>query len=392
MRVIFFSFLLISFCTTAQPWNFYLFPEEINEKNNCLDSIENGAHACSIHYSYIGELNYVLKLRNTFYSEKSKTNSSLYKDKLNLIGVSAKKYLLNKTKNEQLVMINEAHYAPFHRVFTMDLLAELYKQGFRYIGLEGLVNHNETLHEINTTRYPTINSGYYIREPQYGNLIRYAIQLGFTVFAYDENNTKSVNEREIDQANNILKIIKKDSTAKILIHAGWGHIREDTTEIKTMAYYIKKFSGIDPFTISQASYNQQSDQNYESEMYIHFSPKNIPSTYLDKKTKKPISISGCDLTIFHPRINYENERPNYLKKNKMYYKIPLTNKFSLKEPHLIFAFIKSELDSKNEPVPVDLIYVQKNYERIQNLFVPFKGEYTIVYKTKSDIKFYSISN
>ena len=43
----------------------------------------------------------------------------------------------------QIVMINEAHHVPQHRVFTYRLLEDLWQKGYRYLALEALSENAE---------------------------------------------------------------------------------------------------------------------------------------------------------------------------------------------------------------------------------------------------------
>src|SRR5690606_18409918 len=110
---------------------------------------------------------------------------------------------------------------PIHRVFTESLLEGLYQNGYRYLGLEALAEDSL----INIRKWPVINDGYYTNEPQFGNMIREALRLGFIVFGYESGGRGK--EREMGQAANIVEILKNDPNTKILIHCGFGHIVED---------------------------------------------------------------------------------------------------------------------------------------------------------------------
>ena len=138
-----------------------------------------------------------------------------------LTPVDARDYILKRAKNEEIVIINEAHHNPKHRLFTKSLLRELYQNGFRYLGLEAL---DDT--QINTRKFPNQTSGFYTNEPEFGNLIHEAIQLGFTVFGYEATEFANAKEREIAQAKNILAFLGTQPKGKVLIHCGFDHAYE----------------------------------------------------------------------------------------------------------------------------------------------------------------------
>lgn len=121
--------------------------------------------------------------------------------------INASDYILKRAKQEQIIIINEAHHQPYHRVFTKSLLQGLYDQGYRYFGAEAL-HEDDTL--LNQRKFPLRNSGTYIKEPLYSELIRSAIKIGFSVFAYESSSLTSYTtpkERDILQAKNIEKIL-----------------------------------------------------------------------------------------------------------------------------------------------------------------------------------------
>src|SRR5690606_19462830 len=175
-------------------------------------------------------------------------------------------YISCMAKNFQVVMINEAHHSSLHRNFTKLLLKNLYESGFRYLGLEAL-NSSDS---INDRKYPVQSSGFYTNEPEFGILLREALNLGYQVFGYESVTRGNPKQREIEQAENIKKILDNDQNAKILIHAGFGHIREnkniDKIE-KAMAGRFREITGIDPLTIDQASMSERSKEVFENPFY-----------------------------------------------------------------------------------------------------------------------------
>ena len=169
--------------------------------------------------------------------------------------VDAKEYILQEAGNERILMINEAHHVPYHRIFTASLLQGLYDWGFRFFGAETLSDSSLDNH-LNERGYPILNSGFYTKEPQYGNLIRQALAIGYTVFPYEADFTsiRTGKQREMAQARNIQRVVQEHPDAKMLIHAGYAHIQEDSVGGdwgKAMAGRVREFTGIDPFTINQ---------------------------------------------------------------------------------------------------------------------------------------------
>ncbi|AUS06721.1 hypothetical protein [Pseudotamlana carrageenivorans] len=146
-----------------------------------------------------------------------------------------------------VVMLNEMHWEPNHRVVANKLLKILNNKGYKYLAIEAVYKNRDS--SLNFRGYPIKNDGYYTREPYFGQFIREALDLGFKIVSYDDFET---NNREETQAKNIKKIIEKDSTAKIFVYAGIAHINEkETVKGKRMAAYFKELTNTDPLTINQ---------------------------------------------------------------------------------------------------------------------------------------------
>ncbi|MBZ9629787.1 hypothetical protein LB465_03265 [Salegentibacter sp. LM13S] len=151
--------------------------------------------------------------------------------------------------NTRVVMLNENHWYPKHRVLAVKLLEELKQVGYTHLALEAL-NQNQD-RKINQRGYPTFNSGYYIREPNFGQFIRKAKELGFVLVGY-ENQNQDIN-RELGQAQNIAQVLEQNPDHKVFVYAGLDHIIEEEIKSgKRMAAYFKELTGIDPLTINQA--------------------------------------------------------------------------------------------------------------------------------------------
>lgn len=156
-------------------------------------------------------------------------------------------------KENNLIILNEDHYYSKHRIFGLEMLHILKENGYKYISLEAF-NISP-----NNNYIPNKENGPYISEPYFAHFIREAKKLNFTILGH-ENYDKNIN-RELGQAENILKILEHDSTAKIFIYVGHSHIEEENNKYKWMAQYLKEMSKIDPVTINQVAVC--SDNNLE---------------------------------------------------------------------------------------------------------------------------------
>lgn len=146
--------------------------------------------------------------------------------------------------DNQIIILNEDHFYPKHRLFAMELLDILKQKGFTTISMETFVPNEGN----NTALIPNSKNGFYIKDPYFGHFVREANAMGFNLLGH-ENQDRNV-PREIGQAKNIMKILEKNPKEKIFIYVGHGHLEEEG-ESRVMASYLKEYSNIDPITINQ---------------------------------------------------------------------------------------------------------------------------------------------
>lgn len=293
---------------------------------------------------------------------------------------NAKEYIIERSKKEKLIIINEAHHNLMHRVFTTSLLHKLYNNGYHFLGLEAI---SDTL--INTRKFVTKESGYYTNESQMANLINEAIKIGFTIFNYEASVEKNGKDREIQQAQNIAKIINTNPDSKFLIHCGWDHVIEGTPNNKSwekaMAGWIKEYTNINPFTIDQTYYSEKGDSKY-NKPYINFVNLNYPAIMINENGKTfngGIANDQTDCRIIHPITKYIDNRPDwlYLAGERKKYIIP-KNKIS-EFPILVLAYNQGEYEQNG--IPCDVIEIlNKNQSRT---LILKRGKYKIIIKDKN---------
>jgi hypothetical protein len=102
----------------------------------------------------------------------------------------------------------------------------------------------------------------FIQESQHANLLKEALDLGFTLFNYEYKYVKgkTMKDREMEQAQNIAKMMKANPKAKFLIHCGYDHLNEGIPGIaswKAMAARVTEMTGINPFTIDQTTSSEK---------------------------------------------------------------------------------------------------------------------------------------
>jgi hypothetical protein len=381
-------FILSVFISCGQkPWYpYYNFSDRILDKLS-QDSL---FYQAAQDLSYIGEYETMLIVWD---KDEQKPPASLTAEQIEHFSkfkaVNAKDLILEKAKTEQIILINEAHQQPYHRVFTTSLLHDLYKAGFRYFSAETISNYKVTLKELHKNNYPTIISGYYTRDPLYGDLIREAIREGFEIFGYEFTRTSGsdssgINVREIDQARNIKKILDKDPKAKILIHCGWDHIVETPYPGwgKAMAGRLYEYTGINPFTIDQTKLTEHSSDEFQNPYWTSLN-LDYYAMFVDSSGQTfygPQEYHQYDARVYHPRTKWLNGRPHWMFENN---RIPyfIKEKIDVAFPCLVFAFISKEKEENKNAIPFDIIEL-KNPTETKALSLRKGKKFTIVIRDK----------
>jgi hypothetical protein len=357
----------------------YKFSKEIIDSLNEGDKVQ--ITKALEDFSFIGDYKKILefegKTRQPFGSINQ--DDSVYFKKFH--PVDAAEFIVKRAEKEQIIIINEAHHVPYHRIFIASILKGLYAKGFRYYGAEALDFSDST---INQRGHPLVNSGYYVAEPQFGNLIREAIRLGFILFAYEARTPESISnpkQREFEQAKNIQQILKHDPLAKILIHAGYDHIREDSLGgewEKAMALRLRELTGINPFTINQEVLTERISPSLENPFYKMISVS-VPSILVDELGNTfagPQGTNYYDVRLCHPRTSYIEGRPHWLSsKNEKYVRLrekDLTVGF----PCLLQAY--NENEDPEITVPVDVVEITEKESPKPLILNP--GKYNVLIK------------
>lgn len=232
--------------------------------------------------------------------------------------------ITQQSNNFHFTSINEAHHSGLNRSFLKSLLLPLWNNGYRYLAMESLSKKDSL---INKRGYPLTISGYYFPEANLGNLAREAIEIGFTLIAYDEffhtaDNSLNNSLREKAQAENIYhQTLKKDSVGKVIIYSGHDHqITEGEDGDKHMGGWLQEFSKKEILTIDQNIMVDKASVEKEND-YYHYAKANYPleksTIFIHKESKEtlvdPIHfVSGIKMQVYHPPYNYISERPKWM--------------------------------------------------------------------------------
>lgn len=358
--------------------------------------VRNFLQLMSVVSSQVGEYKAAHAYLDEFFSRQIKSQKDLESSPIDSYAPRrAIDAVASAAEMQQVIMINEEHDTPMHRAFTTRLLPILYAKGFRYLAAETVA---DTDTELNKRGYPTQKTGFYTADPVYGDMIRTALKLGFKIVPYEhmrvdcknpaDNEDFCQNERERGQAQNLYdRILKREPNAKILVHVGRGHNQEANFETwAMMAWHFKQISRIDPYTIGQMHLSERSRPENEFPLYRYAAAKwkFTEPTVFQSKDGKLWSEPANDLTIFHPRAIYKNNRPTWLeiggarKSLTIYGKVGENNVAQPFLPQtggifLVQAFVANE---PNEAIPIDQIIVS-DAKKAPVLMLPAKGDFRL---------------
>ncbi len=194
--------------------------------------------------------------------------------------------ITRRARGRHIVMINEAHHNAHTRELTLALLPHLRALGFKYFAAEALTDNDPGLMQRG---YPTIASGTeYMREPVYGDIVREAIRLGFTIVPYDFDSGLG-QARENAQAENLYRaVFAKDPQARLVVHAGYAHIDKAPGrlgQIKPMAMQLRARTGFDPLSIDQTEFLETGWNSADAyHRLIGAFPTDVPEVFVNRSS------------------------------------------------------------------------------------------------------------
>jgi len=221
--------------------------------------------------------------------------------------------ILEMTKNRKAVFFNEAHSAPITRTLTIELLSKLREQGFTHFAAETLYRTDKDLQQRG---YPTPDSGFYVNEPLYGEMVRTAVKLGFKIVAYDVENAGAGDARELAGAQNLYHIFKQDPQARLIVNAGFAHIQKSGKYLggSSMAEFFQKMSGIDPLCVEQTMLISHAliDRNHPYYTAVTQSHRlTQPTVFVNGDKAWTLKPKQYDISVFFPPTTTFQQRPDW---------------------------------------------------------------------------------
>lgn len=358
----------------------YLTPLDklINDDQN--DPFKN--ELLGTYYSYLGDIKNALKFKTNSQNNNQNLPDTGDISKYSTVTAYELPYLIPDSC--KVIMINEDHTNPYSRIFMLQLLKPLYEKGFRCFA-------SETLNpSFNVNPYQELRqgSGFYISEPNYGNLLRTAMEIGYKIYSYEnnepymqENGVGPTEFREYQQAKNLINILRNNKDSKLIVFAGHGHIKKTNLKGgKLMAQFFKKLSGITPFCVEQTAMTEGYESTNEHPYYTFIENKykfkeSIFLRYRNSLFVEPSLLNSVDVQVFHPRTVFDSN--NFA--TWLLYKGKNVQKFSLtgsEYKNSIFQVFKSiEFESLSfDAIP--LINLPLNGNNTFEIYLP-SGNYSI---------------
>nr|WP_067063315.1 hypothetical protein [Mucilaginibacter sp. L294] len=381
-------FAIASKASEKAPEN-YLAPvialQAINLKDADRGALDTWYQALITYQSFLGDYKNVLFYNDKRYEyelahQKTQIDTAFIKGHE---FIKAADYLILKAKTEQVMMINEAHHIAYHRAFVISLLKGFYNAGYRYLAIETL---EDSL--INQKKYPDGETGFYTREPLFGELIREALKIGLKLIVYEpeqECDNKSSdpnycsNFRDSLMAVNLKNILQKDPNAKILVYAGYDHIYEDNDDgwIK-MAQNFKRLTGIDPFTVDLVKQTEHLLAQLNTKEFNAVNRiAHIKEPVVALQNSKPWHGDFVDATVFFPEYLKETARPSFYSLGGLRKPYNLTI-IGVKPGQFVQAYYSAEKPGKR--IPADQMITSNTGSQ---LLYMFNGGYEIEVKDKN---------
>lgn len=299
--------------------------------------------------------------------------------------------LVAAAKDRRIVILNESHHMPRHRAFAAELARALRAEGFTWFGAETFVDIAGTAQR----GYPSNATGYYVRDPVFGELVRTVLALGYRTFPYEvevhlppnASVQERINQRETHQATNIVKrCFDEDPEARVFLYVGYSHATEDwvdqggASETAWMAARLSAITGYDPLTIDQTTATPHSSGEHDDPHWRRAAEagKLTGPKLLRKKDGSFVFVGDyagkIDLQVFHPPLGTAHGRSDWLARGRVPLALPPEFVAEL-EPELRLVAQAFRASEPAGAIPSDQFLLRGPAEPPSFLLVP--GEYRL---------------
>jgi hypothetical protein len=295
--------------------------------------------------------------------------------------VPAADYIAGAVAGRRIVVDNEAHHRPETRLLTLALLPKLRALGFDHFAIEALDPADTGLA---ARGYPTEQSGYYIQEPLYGEIVREALRLGYVVHAYEpaDAGLLTAQDRETGQARALQAVLAQDPHARLFIHAGYAHADKVPGRLpdnaRPMAAELARLTGIEPYTVDQTMLGSGdiSDTASPYSRIVQSFPVRAPSVLVPRAGGPAWSFrpDHNDATVLLAHADPDDMRPAWLSRGGLRRPFRIkSNVCSGSFPCLFEAFHATEGD---DAIPADQFVLMNDADARWPLYLP-PGRYRL---------------
>lgn len=357
----------------------------------------------------------------------------------NLRITKASTYIYDLLKKNEVVLLNERHNVPQHRVFFYTLLDSLQHYGFSSVFMETLAfTPDDSLHVLHNR---IEDWGYYTDESIFHQVSHKLERMHYQLYSYEieyprkidtarKNNTLyftnkslinwipietdslllknffSENEaiqRETEQALNIYQKIIRNKIKKAFIYCGYTHLFKGSQYMGGMLQHLlgKKICSID-----QMYLHEHTDIKYENSLYTRYATVSYPFVITDDHNRAIHTIRHIrenhmidtlfDVSVASPRSIYINNRPTWLELNgdrKRYKLRDLLDVRGMRDYLLIIYDIAHDSAKAGcinaRLTPVDVFQVTGNGEAFDALLTPNR-KYKLVAVKNGTVRFEKI--
>ena len=329
--------------------------------------------------SFLGDPLEALRLFDTL-SDDAPDSTAQTIDTVRLAGLraaDAAETIVAAADSARVIFINEAHHVPQTRLLTLALLEPLRAKGFTYLAAETLSPFDSSL---NARDFPVRSSGYYSKEPLFGEVLREARRLGYTLVPYEAMSARSQDARETGQATNLRdRIFREHPDARVLVHAGYSHINESgvLAGAKPMAVRFREVTGIDPLTVDQTIMREHSTRAKEHPAYrsvVDRAAQTRPFVLIEANGRPWTNKPGThDMTVLLPRTQLRDGRPDWFWRagNRQPYQV----RGSICAGHDVCVVTARLATESADAVPRDVLLLRPN-DAQQTLALP-AGRYVV---------------
>lgn len=264
-----------------------------------------------------------------------------------------------------IVILNEDHSEPRHRLFIAEVIGRLRQEGFTHYAAEalwpGAADRPGTV---------TLDAdGWYAHDPVLARLLEDVRASGMTLVEYEQRADQrlpddapmedSIAAREAAQVSNLVEaVLGTAPDTKIIIHVGHGHVQEVPPEVghKWMAARLKETTGIDPLTV---------------EATVCVPGGTGPATVREMSRGGDVQAFWTDVIVRFPEVTFTDNRPDYRRTEGMQ-DVPVPASLLLEDRSVIIE--ARRVGDSDEVVPIDRLLLRPG-EDIPLILPP--GDYVV---------------